>query len=63
VPHAIHHRLPIPAPGVERTGEFEGWAYILTERRHGQPLPTAWPHARWRNATGSPPSSFPLKNS
>jgi hygromycin-B 7''-O-kinase len=42
---AIDRRLPIPTPGVEHTGQFEGWDYILMERLHGQPLTTAWPRA------------------
>ncbi len=41
---AIHQRLPIPTPGVEHAGEFEGWGYLLMERLGGQPLTTAWPH-------------------
>jgi hygromycin-B 7''-O-kinase len=42
--HAVHHRLPIPTPGVVHAGQFEGWGYVLMERLHGQSLTTAWPH-------------------
>jgi hygromycin-B 7''-O-kinase len=41
---AIHHQLPIPTPGVDHAGQFEGWGYIVMERLGGQPLTTAWPH-------------------
>jgi hygromycin-B 7''-O-kinase len=41
---AIQGRLPIPTPGVEHAGEFEGWSYLLIERLQGQPLTTAWEH-------------------
>lgn len=40
---AIHHRLPIPTPGVEHAGEFEGWGFVVMERLHGQRLTAAWP--------------------
>jgi hygromycin-B 7''-O-kinase len=42
--HAIHRQLPIPTPGVEHAGQFEGWGYLLMERLDGQPLTTTWPH-------------------
>jgi hygromycin-B 7''-O-kinase len=40
---AVRGRLPIPTPGVEATGEQDGWGYILMERLRGESLATAWP--------------------
>jgi Phosphotransferase enzyme family len=53
----IQGRLPIPTPGVEHAGKFEGWNYLLIERLQGQPVTTAWEHLSAAHATGWPPSS------
>ncbi|MFD9894483.1 phosphotransferase family protein [Amycolatopsis sp. NPDC059027] len=39
----LHGRLPIPTPGVEASGEHEGWGYVLMERLPGRTLAEAWP--------------------
>ena len=39
---AVHGRLPVPTPGVHRTGEHDGWGYILMDRLPGRPLTDAW---------------------
>jgi hygromycin-B 7''-O-kinase len=39
---AVQSRLPIPTPRVHRTGEFEGWGYVLMDRLRGRPLTEAW---------------------
>ena len=39
---AVHGRLPIPTPGVHRTGDFEGWGYVLMDRMPGRPLIETW---------------------
>jgi hygromycin-B 7''-O-kinase len=40
---AVHGRLPIPTPGVEATGERDGWGYVLMQRLRGESLAVAWP--------------------
>ncbi|HEV7977970.1 aminoglycoside 3'-phosphotransferase/choline kinase family protein [Amycolatopsis sp.] len=40
---AVHGRLPIPTPGVERAGGFEGWGYVVMERLAGETLKEVWP--------------------
>jgi hygromycin-B 7''-O-kinase len=40
---AVHGRLPIPTPAVERTGDFEGWGYLVMERLRGETLKEVWP--------------------
>lgn len=42
---AVHGRLPVPTPGVHRSGEYEGWGYILMDRLPGRPLAQAWDDA------------------
>jgi hygromycin-B 7''-O-kinase len=39
----VEGRLPIPTPAVRQAGEFEGWAYVLMDRLHGQSLAVVWP--------------------
>ncbi|MEC3979774.1 aminoglycoside phosphotransferase family protein [Amycolatopsis sp. H20-H5] len=39
----LHGRLPITTPGVERTGELEGWGYLLMDRLPGDTLKDVWP--------------------
>jgi hygromycin-B 7''-O-kinase len=39
----IDGRLPIPTPRVERSGDVEGWSYVLMSRLHGESLAAAWP--------------------
>lgn len=40
---AVAGRLPIPTPGVQATGEQDGWGYVLMERLRGESLASAWP--------------------
>lgn len=40
---AVHGKLPVPTPGVEAAGEFEGWGYVLMRRLQGESLKTVWP--------------------
>ncbi|MEV6489928.1 aminoglycoside phosphotransferase family protein, partial [Actinoplanes sp. NPDC051633] len=35
-------KLSIPTPGVHRTGEFEGWGYVLMDRLPGRALIETW---------------------
>lgn len=39
---AVQGRLPVPTPRVHRTGEFEGWGYVLMDRLRGRSLTVAW---------------------
>jgi len=39
---AVQGRLPTPTPRVHRSGEFEGWGYVLMDRLRGRPLIEAW---------------------
>jgi hygromycin-B 7''-O-kinase len=39
---AVQGRLPVPTPRVHRTGEFEGWGYVLMDRLRGRSLSEAW---------------------
>lgn len=39
---AVHGRLPVPTPRVHRTGEHDGWGYVLMDRLRGRPLTEAW---------------------
>ncbi|MBK1786906.1 phosphotransferase family protein [Prauserella cavernicola] len=36
-------RLSVPTPGVERTGEHDGWRYVLMRRLRGESLAVVWP--------------------
>ncbi|MBP2181207.1 phosphotransferase family protein [Amycolatopsis magusensis] len=40
---ALHGRLPIPTARLDRTGEFDGWGYVLMSRLPGETLSSAWP--------------------
>jgi hygromycin-B 7''-O-kinase len=35
---AVHGRLPTPTPGVHRSGEHDGWGYVLMDRMPGAML-------------------------
>jgi hygromycin-B 7''-O-kinase len=35
--------LPVPAPRVHATGDWDGWSYLLMSRLPGVPLDVAWP--------------------
>jgi hygromycin-B 7''-O-kinase len=39
---AVHGRLPVPTPAVHRSGEFEGWGYVLMDRLRGRSLADVW---------------------
>jgi hygromycin-B 7''-O-kinase len=39
---AVQDRLPVPTPRVHRSGEFDGWGYVLMDRLRGRPLTEAW---------------------
>ncbi|MGC7095580.1 phosphotransferase family protein [Amycolatopsis lurida] len=40
---ALDGRLPIPTPHLDRTGEVDGWGYVLMSRLTGESLSSAWP--------------------
>ncbi|MCY7315155.1 MAG: aminoglycoside 3'-phosphotransferase/choline kinase family protein [Rubrivivax sp.] len=40
---AIGHRLPVPTPQLLRTGECEGWPWLVMTQLAGEPLTGAWP--------------------
>ncbi|AXB47525.1 aminoglycoside phosphotransferase family protein [Amycolatopsis albispora] len=41
---ALDGRLPIPTPRLDRTGEFDGWGYVLMSRLAGEALSGVWPN-------------------
>lgn len=41
--HALDGKLSVPTPAVERTGEHEGWHYVLMRRLTGENLAGVWP--------------------
>jgi hygromycin-B 7''-O-kinase len=40
---AVDGALPVPAPRVHATGNWDGWSYLLMSRLPGIPLDVAWP--------------------
>ena len=40
---AVDGALPVAAPRVCATGEWDGWGYLLMSRLSGVPLDVAWP--------------------
>lgn len=39
----LHGLLPIPTPHLDRTGEVDGWGYVLMSRLVGESLSSVWP--------------------
>ena len=40
---AVGGALPVAAPRVHATGDWDGWSYLLMSRLPGVPLDVAWP--------------------
>jgi hygromycin-B 7''-O-kinase len=40
---AVEGALPVAAPQVHATGDWDGWSYLLMSRLPGGPLDVAWP--------------------
>jgi hygromycin-B 7''-O-kinase len=40
---AVDGALPVAAPRVHATGDWDGWSYLLMSRLPGMPLDVAWP--------------------
>lgn len=39
----IGGRLQVPTPTLQRTGEYQGWPWLLMTQLQGEPLTAAWP--------------------